>query len=100
MLLSLALLLFTACSSIGSKDPDGVYAGVALFPGMNGAMDLMTYTYYFRPDGTFSSKLDKPDWKTRNDGSYRLAGGKVIMEEVGDKTPDTLDIKGDGSLDM
>ena len=96
----ITFLAFTAYSSMGNKNPDGVYAGVALFPGMNGAMDLITYTYYFRPDGTFSSKLDKPDWKTRSDGHYRLAGSKLIMEETGDKTPDTLDIKSDGSLDM
>ncbi len=100
ILLSFTLLAFTACSSLGNQNPDGVYAGVALFPGINGAMDLMTYTYYFRPDGTFSSELDKPDWKTRTDGNYHLEGSKLIMKEAKDKHPDTLDIKPDGSLDM
>ncbi len=100
ILLSFILLAFTACSSLGNKDPDGVYAGVALFPGMNGAMDLITYTYYFRPDGTFSTELDKPDWKTRTDGNYQLQGSKLIMKEIKDKHPDTLTVKPDGSLDM
>ena len=100
ILLLVTILAFTACSSMGNKNPDGVYAGVALFPGMNGAMDLITYTYYFRPDGTFSSKLDKSDWKTRSDGNYHLEGSKLIMKETKDKYPDTLDIKSDGSLDM
>ena len=100
ILLSFILLAFTACSSLGNQNPDGVYAGVALFPGMNGAMDLITYTYYFRPDGTFSSELDKPDWKTRTDGNYQLQGSKLIMKETKDKHPDTLTVKPDGSLDM
>lgn len=93
----LIVFFLSACSSAQQK-PDGVYAGVALFPGLNG-LDLVKYTYYFRPDGSFSNKFYKPDWKTRTDGRYRVVGRTVIIEEKGDRFPDTLTIKANGSLD-
>jgi hypothetical protein len=76
----------------------GVYAGVLFRPGING-MDSTTYTFYFRPDGTYAKEFDKPDWKSRVDGTYTLKGKTITLSEMEGGKPDTMEIDDDGSLD-
>ena len=58
---------------------EGVYAGVELDASAGGGMEAYTYTYYFRPDGTYAAKLNQPDWKTRVDGTYTLSGNTLTL---------------------
>ena len=77
---------------------NGVYGGILLLPGLNG-MTITTYTYYFRPDGTYATEFDKPDWKTRVDGTYTLKGKTITLSKMSGKKPDTMEIKDDGNID-
>lgn len=77
---------------------NGVYGGILLLPGLNG-MTITTYTYYFRPDGTYATEFDKPDWKTRVDGTYTLQGRTITLSKMSGKKPDTMEIKDDGNID-
>jgi hypothetical protein len=76
----------------------GAYGGILLLPGLNG-MTITTYTYYFRPDGTYATEFDKPDWKTRVDGTYTLKGRTITLSQMSGNKPDTMEIKDDGNLD-
>ena len=71
---------------------EGVYAGVELDASAGGGMEAYTYTYYFRPDGTYASKLNQPDWKTRVDGTYTLSGNTLTLIGKSGK-PNTMEIR-------
>lgn len=77
---------------------NGVYGGILLLPGING-LTITTYTYYFRPDGTYATEFDKPDWKTRVDGTYTLQGRTITLSKMSGKKSDTMEIKDDGNID-
>jgi hypothetical protein len=103
------LLLTTADAQTGRRNQtksaapaaakvEGVYAGILLLPGLNG-MTLTTYTYYFRPDGTYATEFDKPDWKTRVDGNFTLKGRTITLSVLQGGQRDTMEIKDDGNID-
>lgn len=77
----------------------GVYAGTELVYGFNG-LDINTYTYYFRADGTFSTEFDELDWRTRVDGTFTVKGATVTALANGDKEPDTFEIQSNGHLKL
>ncbi len=62
-------------------------------------MSLTTFTYYFRLDGTYAKDFDKPDWKTRVDGTYTLKGKTITLSEIQGDKPDTMEIQPDGDID-
>ncbi|NJM52881.1 MAG: hypothetical protein HC846_05505 [Blastocatellia bacterium] len=80
---------------------NGAYAGTST-PNLNpfgGTISFDTYAFYFRQNGTYTSKLGEPNWQTRVDGTYRISGNKVVIQSksVGDK-PEEIEIKDNGSL--
>ena len=103
-----ALGLFAVAADAQTKRPaavkpqtaakfGGVYAGTELVYGING-MDIRTYTYYFRPDGTFATEFDEPDWRTRVNGTYTIKGKTITALINGDREPDIFEIEPDGDL--
>jgi hypothetical protein len=76
----LSLLMGTVFGQ--SKSLSGVYAGLEVVPSavMGGGMDRYDNAYLFRPDGTFTDKLEKADWKTRVDGRYTVSGKTVTLK--------------------
>uniref|UniRef100_UPI00261C2B03 hypothetical protein n=1 Tax=uncultured Campylobacter sp. TaxID=218934 RepID=UPI00261C2B03 len=54
-----------------SKKGTGVFAGKWFF--INTNTDI---SFYLRDDGTYASRLEKPDWRTRIDGTYKKDGKK------------------------
>jgi hypothetical protein len=77
---------------------NGAYAGTSVpifFPG--GGSSSSTYTYYFRPNGTYTTELDNPDWQTLTDGTYKIVGKKVTLyqKKAGEK-PEEMDIEEEG----
>jgi hypothetical protein len=78
---------------------NGAYAGSSVpvfFPG--GGSSSSSYRYYFRPNGTYTTELDKPNWQTRIDGNYKIRNGKVtlIPNKTGEK-PFEMDIEEEGA---
>ncbi len=78
---------------------NGAYAGSSVpvfFPG--GGSSSSSYRYYFRPNGTYTTELDAPNWQTRIDGNYKITKGKVtlIPNKIGEK-PFEMDIEEDGA---
>lgn len=49
-----------------------------------GAMVRTDYVYYFRPNGSFCSDLDKPGWQKRVTGTYSLTGNQIRMRFLSD----------------
>ena len=37
------------------------------------------YSFYLRDDGTYASRLEKPDWRTRIDGTYKVKDGILTI---------------------
>ncbi len=78
---------------------NGAYAGSSVpvfFPG--GGSSSTAYRYYFRPNGTYTTELDEPNWQTRIDGNYKITKGKVtlIPNKIGEK-PFEMDIEEEGA---
>lgn len=76
----------------------GVYAGLQLTYGFGG-METYTYAYYFRPDGTYATEFDEPDWKTRVDGTFTVKGKIITLLKKGETEPDTMEITDDRHID-
>ena len=57
-----------------TKKGTGVFAGKWLF--INTNTDI---SFYLRDDGTYASRLEKPDWRTRIDGTYKKDGKKIVQ---------------------
>ncbi|RYY61840.1 MAG: hypothetical protein EOO05_04985 [Chitinophagaceae bacterium] len=93
------LLVQVACNS---QKLTGVYCGVELTisPMMGGGMDRNDITLYLRPDGTFADEMDKPDWKTRVDGSYTVQGNKMSLNYAEKERQRTLTINSNGTLKL
>ena len=112
IILSGLILVFSICVTAQTKSRsqvsnspittlNGAYAGTST-PNLNpfgGTISFDTYAFYFRQNGTYTSKLGEPNWQTRVDGTYRISGNKVVIQSksVGDK-PEEIEIKDNGSL--
>ena len=57
-----------------TKKGTGVFAGKWVF--INTNTDI---SFYLRDDGTYASRLGKPDWRTRIDGTYKKDGKKIVQ---------------------
>lgn len=96
LLIPLALPLL----SLHAQPLNGVYAGVELRLSVliGGGMDRVDNVIFFRPDGTFTDKLDKPTWKTDVTGRYQVSGKKVsLLYKDGSK--DDVNMLANGDLD-
>src|SRR5438045_186940 len=49
-----------------------------------GEMERTDYVFYFRPNFSFCSQLDKPDWQKRVDGTYTITGNQIRMKFLSD----------------
>ena len=56
------------------KKGSGVFGGTKFNMLQNTSED---YSFYLRDDGTYASRLEKPDWRTRIDGTYKKDGKKI-----------------------
>ncbi len=103
------LFVFSVCTSAQTKSRQGVtttlngcYAGNSIprTDPFGGGMTLETFTFYFRPNGTFITELDESDWQTRIDGTYKISGNKVfIQSKLAGDSPEELEIKS-GETDL
>lgn len=57
-----------------TKKGTGVFAGKWFF--INTNTDI---SFYLRDDGTYASRLEKPDWRTRIDGTYKVKDGILTI---------------------
>ena len=57
-----------------TKKGTGMFAGKWFF--INTNTDI---SFYLRDDGTYASRLGKPDWRTRIDGTYKKDGKKIVQ---------------------
>lgn len=87
-------------SAAQTRSLNGVYAGLqlTLSASMGGGMNRQDYVILFRPDGTLTNKLDKPDWRTAVTAHYQITGKQLtITFPKGNK--DKYNITSDGLLD-
>jgi hypothetical protein len=49
-----------------------------------GSIERTDFVYYFRPNGSFCSDLDKPGWQKRVSGTYALSGNQIKMHWISD----------------
>nr|WP_314734725.1 hypothetical protein [uncultured Campylobacter sp.] len=64
-------------SSAGaSKKGSGVFGGTKFNMLLNTSED---YSFYLRDDSTYASRLEKPDWRTRIDGTYKVKDGILTI---------------------
>ncbi|OQP62297.1 hypothetical protein A3860_28435 [Niastella vici] len=49
-----------------------------------GEMVRTDYVFYFRPNSSFCSGLDKPDWQKKVDGTYSITGNQLKMRFLSD----------------
>ena len=64
-------------SSAGaSKKGSGVFGGTKFNMLLNTSED---YSFYLRDDGTYASRLEKSDWRTRIDGTYKVKDGILTI---------------------
>ena len=78
-------LLFSSSSLLAQIN--AVYAGTAYEYDQTsdaGAMVRTDYAFYFRPNASFCSNLDKPDWAKRIDGTYSITGNQLKMKFLND----------------
>ncbi len=78
-------LLFSSSSLLAQLD--AVFAGTAYEYDQSsdaGEMRRTDYAYYFRPNASFCSGLDKPDWQKRIDGTYSIVGNQLKMKFLND----------------
>ncbi|MEN0055348.1 MAG: hypothetical protein AAGC65_16855 [Mucilaginibacter sp.] len=87
-------------SAAQTKTLNGVYAGIQLTLSamMGGGMNRQDYVILFRPDGTLTDKMDKPDWRTAVTAHYQIVGQQLtVTYPKGNK--DKYTIRSDGLLD-
>jgi hypothetical protein len=81
------LCLLFSSSSLLAQTINAVYAGTAYEYDQSsdaGAMVRTDYAYYFRPNSSFCSGLDKADWAKRIDGTYSITGNQLKMKFLSD----------------
>jgi hypothetical protein len=79
-------LLFS-CSTLFAQTIHAVYAGTAYEYDQTsdaGEMLRTDYVFYFRPNSSFCSGLDKADWQKRVDGTYAITGNQLKMKFLND----------------
>ncbi|GAA4919006.1 hypothetical protein [Mucilaginibacter defluvii] len=98
-ILLLALLTSSACGQ--TKTLNGVYAGLEVVPSavMGGGMDRYDNAFLFRPNGTFTDKLEETDWKTRVDGSYTVSGKNITLKFTKSGRTHQYKLDSDGNID-
>ncbi|WP_419698456.1 hypothetical protein [Mucilaginibacter sp. NFX135] len=96
-LLSLSLLIIYNLAA-QTHTLNGVYGGIqfSVSPLVGGGMTRNDIVILFRPDGTFNSEMDKPDWKTRVSGRYQVSGSKVTVNYT--RGHDQFSIEKNGNL--
>jgi hypothetical protein len=85
----LFLCLLFSCSTLFAQNQtiNAVYAGTAYEYDQSsdaGHMVRTDYAFYFRPNSSFCSNLDKPDWQKRIDGTYYISGNQLKMHFTND----------------
>ncbi|OQP65134.1 hypothetical protein [Niastella populi] len=85
----LFLCLLFSCSTLFAQNQtvNAVYAGTAYEYDQSsdaGEMVRTDYVFYFRPNFSFCSGLDKPDWQKRVDGTYAITGNQLKMKFLND----------------
>ena len=96
-LLSLSLLTIYNLAA-QTHNLNGVYGGIrfSVSPLIGGGMSRTDIVILFRPDGTFSNEMNKPDWKTRISGRYQVNGSKITVNYT--RGSDEFTIKESGNL--
>jgi hypothetical protein len=80
-------LLFSCSTLFAQQTINAVYAGTAYEYDQSsdaGEMVRTDYVYYFRPNFSFCSGLDKADWQKRVDGTYAIQGNQLKMKFLND----------------
>jgi hypothetical protein len=77
------------CSPLFAQNQtiNAVYAGTAYEYDQTsdaGEMVRTDYVFYFRPNSSFCSGLDKADWQKRVDGTYSITGNQLKMKFLND----------------
>src|SRR5688572_20551638 len=83
----LFLCLLFSCSTLFAQTIHAVYAGTAYEYDQTsdaGEMLRTDYVFYFRPNSSFCSGLDKADWQKRVDGTYAITGNQLKMKFLSD----------------
>lgn len=85
----LFLCLLFSCSALFAQNQTihAVYAGTAYEYDQSsdaGEMVRTDYVYYFRPNFSFCSGLDREDWQKRVDGTYAIQGNQLKMKFLND----------------
>src|ERR1044072_5947800 len=83
----LFVCLLFSCSTLFAQTINAVYAGTAYEYDQSsdaGEMVRTDYVYYFRPNNSFCSGLDKADWQKRIDGTYAITGNQLKMKFLND----------------
>lgn len=85
--LFLCLLFFCSTLFAQSQTINAVYAGTAYEYDQTsdaGEMVRTDYVFYFRPNSSFCSGLDKADWQKKVDGTYSITGNQLKMKFLND----------------
>jgi hypothetical protein len=83
--LFLCLLFSYSFVCAQTQSVHAVYAGSEYNNNLDaGIMERFDYVYYFRPNNSFCSELDKPDWQTKVNGTYTISGNQLKMKFLGD----------------
>jgi hypothetical protein len=85
----LFLCLLFSCSTLFAQNQtiNAVYAGTAYEYDQTsdaGEMVRTDYVFYFRPNSSFCSGLDRADWQKRVDGTYSITGNQLKMKFLSD----------------
>jgi hypothetical protein len=85
----LFVCLLFSCSTLFAQNQTihAVYAGTAYEYDQSsdaGEMVRTDYVFYFRPNFSFCSGLDKADWQKRVDGTYAITGNQLKMKFLND----------------
>ncbi|WP_442591718.1 hypothetical protein ACSBL2_10875 [Pedobacter sp. AW31-3R] len=76
-LLVCLLLLNAFLAAAQVQKLNGVYVGAQLYNTPFNGMQIDHLVFYFRNDGTFSDKLNIPNWKTNVSGRYTVQNNRV-----------------------
>jgi hypothetical protein len=81
---SFFLLSFTVLYA-QNQTMHAVLAGSEYTPNTeSGGMERKDHVYYFRPDASFCSELDKADWQKKVTGTYSIDGNRLKMKWMSD----------------
>jgi hypothetical protein len=85
----LFLCLLFSCSTLFAQNQtiNAVYAGTSYEYDQTsdaGEMVRTDYVFYFRPNSSFCSELDRPDWQKKVSGTYSITGNQLKMKFLND----------------